>query len=153
MGKILFFVLTNTVLFSLYGCTEQASQAPPPPAFKTVTGTHEIMEGLIAPAADVVWKSVGTIVTIEGIEDIRPKDDVEWEVVEHSALGLAESANLLLMGNRLIDNEDWVKFSHEMSDTSVVAAKAAEAKDADALLVAGSQIYEACTACHMKYIQ
>src|SRR3990172_4885099 len=142
MGRILFFVLTNTVLFSLYGCTEQASQTSPPPAFKTVTGTHEIMEGLIAPAADVVWKSAGTIITIQGIEDLRPKNDVEWEVVEHSALGLAESANLLLMGDRLVDNEDWVKFSHEMTDRAVVAAKAAEAKDADALLVAGSEIYE-----------
>ena len=31
-------------------------------------------------------------------------------------------------------------------------AKAAEAKDANALLEAGEKIFDSCTACHLKYI-
>ena len=111
------------------------------------------MEGLIAPAAEIVFKSVGYRATPEGgVEDIAPKDDVGWEVVEHSALGLAESANLLMIEGRAVDQEDWIKISLAMMDTSIVAAKAAEAKDANALLEAGEKIFDACTACHLKYI-
>jgi hypothetical protein len=135
-------------------CAQQAEQAPAPtPQFRIVTGTHEVMEGLVAPAADTVWKSVGTIVTEKGIEEIRPKDDVEWEIVEHAALGVAEAGNLLLLEGRAVDQEDWVKFTHDMMDKAVEASKIALAKDADQMLVAGSNLYETCVACHMKYIQ
>lgn len=149
-----FFPSIAIVTMLVCGCAQEPPQAPAPPPFRLVTGIHEVMEGLVAPAADIVFKSVGYRATPEGgIQDIAPKNDVEWEVVEHSALGLAESANLLMLEGRALDQGDWIKMSLDMMDTSTVAAKAAKAKDANAVLEAGEKIFDSCTACHLKYIQ
>ena len=154
MRRVLFLFFAGTILFAVSGCAVQPEQAAAPaPTFRLVTGIHEVMEGLVAPAADTVWKSVGTIITEQGIEERRPKDDIEWEIVEHAALGVAESGNLLLLEGRALDHDDWVKFTHDMMDKAEAASKLALAKDADGLLKAGSDLYETCTACHLKYIQ
>ncbi len=42
--------------------------------------------------------------------------------------------------------------SRAMIDGGEVAAKAAVAKDPNAILAAGDQIYQTCVACHEKYI-
>jgi hypothetical protein len=149
-----FYIVCFSAATFLAGCQAPEPQAPAAQSqFRIITGTHEVMEGLVAPAAEIVFKSVGYRATQEGgIQDIMPESDEAWEVVEHAALGLAESGNLLLLEGRAVDQADWVKITHDMMDTSVVAAKAAEAHDVQGVLEAGEKIYEACTACHDKYI-
>src|SRR5262245_9366362 len=99
MSSVLFVIRVSIVCGFAYACAQEAP--PPNPQFRLVTGIHEVMEGLVAPAAEIVFKSVGYRATQEGgVEDIAPKNDVEWEIVEHSALGLAESGNLLLLEGR-----------------------------------------------------
>ena len=127
-----------------------AACAPQPP-FRPVTSVKQIMEGAIHPASEVVFEAVGTVLTLSGVEEIAPKNDEEWDKVRESAVVLAESGNLLLIGDRVKDKGDWVKMSHALTDAGLVALKAAEAKNAPALFEAGGQVFDACSQCHTKY--
>ena len=143
--------LLGLVVLPLAGCAQgpQATDAPP---FKPVASNLDLMESLIGHMATDVFASVGTIIDETGTHEIAPQDDEAWEEVQFAAMGLAETGNLLMFPTRAMDQEDWLTLSQQLVDRSVEAAKAAEAKDAAALLDAGGRIYEVCTACHMKYI-
>jgi hypothetical protein len=64
---------------------------------------------------------------------------------------LAESGNLLMIGERLKDTGPWVAMSHELVDAGIIALQAADARDPDAILAAGEKIYYACNDCHARY--
>ena len=121
-----------------------------PPPFKPIVDTALLMEAFIDPAADVIWGSVGTIVTAAGEEHIRPKSDEEWMEVRNAAVAVTEAGNLLMMAPRAKDAE-WMRISQAMIDTGAAALKAAEAKDPDGVFDTGAEIYAVCTNCHAKY--
>lgn len=122
-----------------------------PPPIRLHADLKQIMASVIDPAADVVWESVGTIITAEGVEEIRPRDDEEWTEVAQSAWVVTEAANALMIGNRPKDTGEWMRLSQALADTGLRAARAAEAHDAEALFTAGGDVYLACTACHSVY--
>lgn len=131
--------------------TRQQTPAAEAPALTPVATVKQIMNGIVAPAATVVFESVGTIISAAGIEEHRPKNDEEWAVVGNSAAALVESANLLMLGDRAVDRGDWVKMSRALADAGTMALKAAESKDADGILTAGSVINTSCDTCHQRY--
>lgn len=144
-------LLLGLVVLPLAGCAPQGSQPTQPP-FKPVASVLDIMESLVGHMATDVFASVGTIIDEKGTHEIVPQNDEAWAEVRFAAMGLAETGNLLMFEGRAKDQGDWLTFSQQLVDRSVEAAKAAEAKDAAALLDAGGRIYEVCLACHMKYI-
>ena len=144
MRMTLAFLLTSVVLLFAPACASQ-------PAFKPVASVKQLMVAAVAPSADVLFDSVGTVVSFSGVEEIAPKNDEEWAIVRNNALILAESGNLLMMGNRAKDKGDWMKASQALVSAGVAAVKAAEAKDAAALLEAGGAIDAVCDQCHTKY--
>jgi hypothetical protein len=121
------------------------------PVMTPVASIKQIMNGIVAPAAKAVFDSVGTIVSAAGIEERRPKNDEEWAALGDSAAALVESGNLLVMGDRAVDRGDWVKMSQALVDAGMMALEAAEAKDADGILTAGSIINTSCDTCHQRY--
>jgi len=130
----------------LPACTQQhsapasaLSQAAPP---ETIATTRQVMLGITIPTSDVLFQ-VGAA---------APKDDLEWEKVQASAAALAESANLLLMGSRAVDQNEWNGFCQALITTSKAAALAAQERDVDKVLDVGNQIYEVCDGCHRKYM-
>ena len=137
------FILTT-------GC-EAPPAAPATPPFTPVADVKELMEMVIDPAADVVWESVGAIITTEGTEEIFPKNDGEWATVRNSALVLAESGNLLMLGERAKGEGPWMIMSQALVEAGRIAFEAAEAKDADAIFMVGGDIYSACETCHVLY--
>ncbi len=130
--------------------TQQAAPAEAP-AMTPVASVKQIMNGIVAPGAKAVFESVGTIVSAAGIEERRPQNDAEWAALGDSAAALVESGNLLVIGDRAVDQGDWVKMSKALSDASMMALKAAEAKNADGILEAGSIINTSCDNCHQRY--
>jgi hypothetical protein len=144
MRTIRLSFLLSLVLFFSSACA-------PKPEFKPVASVQQLMESTIEPAAEVLFESVGTVITFSGVEEIAPKNDEEWAVVRHNAMTLAESGNLLMIGDRARDQGDWIKMSQALVDVGVVALKAAEAKNPEALFEAGGQVYEVCQQCHRKY--
>ena len=123
----------------------------PGPPFQALAATDVLMESLIEPNADVIWLSVGTIVSAAGEEHIRPNTEEEWTKVRNAAVAVSEAGNLLMMRPRARDGDEWMRLSKAMVETGAEARKAAEAKDPDAVFEAGAQIYAVCSNCHAKY--
>jgi hypothetical protein len=131
--------------------SRQGAPAEEAPAATPVATIAQIMNGIVQPSAATVYNAVGTFISTEGVKEVAPQNDEEWAAVAAGAAALVESGNLLLLGNRLIDGEDWVKMTRAFMDAAQVALKAAEAKDKDAILNAGSDLNETCDTCHAKY--
>ncbi|HEY7450807.1 MAG TPA: hypothetical protein VH702_21805 [Vicinamibacterales bacterium] len=147
MRQIFLLSALWVVCLAAGGCSRQE-----PPPFKVIATLHEVMEGSVAPPAEVIWDSVSTIVDEKGIHEHFPQNDVEWEIVEHAAIALAETSNLLMMEGRAKDTGNWLKYSQQLAETSMQAAEAARAKNTEQILETGEKIYDVCTACHMQYI-
>jgi hypothetical protein len=131
-------------------CTACSGGAQPPP-FKPIADNNLLMAAVIEPAADIIWDSVGTIITAEGEENIRPQSDEEWMLVRNAAVTVSESGNLLMMVPRAADGDEWMRLAQAMVDTGAAAIKAADAKNPDQMFDAGAEIYSVCTNCHSKY--
>jgi hypothetical protein len=114
-----------------------------------IATVEQIMETTIEPVSNKVFDAA---VWENGVQVGGPKTDDDWKMVEANALMLAETGNLLLMGSRKKDNAGWVTRTQAMMDAANEAAKAAEAKDVDRVFNAGTKIYQACTGCHLQYI-
>ena len=152
-------------------------QKPEPPSPYEVTATvKDIMDSMVDPIADVLWESVATIVTPEGIEDRAPKTDEDWLKVRRGAITLIEATNLLRMPGRMIarhgeksenpnielepeemqvlvdkDRAAWNNMAHGLHVAASEALKSIEAKSPEGLLDAGEKIDTACENCHLKY--
>ena len=136
-----------------------ATAPPPGPGFEPVADIHTVMEMVVYPNADKFWKSVGTIITEEGTEEIRPETDEEWEAILGNAYTLAEVGNLLLMKEReredhvwASDDEDWTRYVHDFIAAGETAIEAVKSKNPEAVFDAGGVVYVACRNCHGKYL-
>lgn len=134
---------------------EQPPPAAPtatPPPFHTTLTTQQLMGWIIDPTADVIWNSVGTTISEKGTEEHQPRTDEEWATMRNAAAVLIESGNLLMLDKRAVDKEQWMTGARGMSDAASKVLEAAEAKDVEAYFDAGGALYEACVACHAKYV-
>jgi len=169
-------ILTGFVVFSA-GCSAETKQeGEPETVFRTTATVKDIMNSMVDPNADVVWDSVATIITAQGTEDRAPRSDEDWIKVRHSTITLLEATNLLLIPGRHIakpgekaedpkvelppeqiemlvskDRASWTRFAHDLHDATMVALKAVDSKNAEALMDAGDGIDKACENCHLQY--
>ena len=159
--------------FSVAGAA--CTNAPAADMEPTAT-VEELMRSLIDPAADAVWDAVVTEATANGIVETRPETDGDWLRLRRHAVTLAEASNLLLVEGRRIaapesrselpgidlhpdaiqelvaeDWSAWVETAQGLRATSVVVLDAVEARDVDALLIAGTELDLACEDCHARY--
>lgn len=150
-----------------------ADTAPP---FRATVSIEEVMRYMIDPSADAIWESVVTIVTDDGIQEIMPETDEDWEALRRSAVTLTEATNLLLMEDRRVAEEGsrselpgvdlepeqieailaanrdaWTQFTLGLHDSGVTVLEAIDAQDLDALLVAGDGLDVACENCHVRF--
>jgi cytochrome c556 len=104
-----------------------------------VATSKQLMAGVQKPAMD----SLAAMMKAGG-----PKDDKEWEAAQQYAAVLAETAQLLLMGTRPLDQDVWVKTSNRLQQAAVVSMKAAESKDVAAWKASLGNMGGACKGCH-----
>lgn len=109
------------------------------PQYQGVATPKQIMAAIQKPAMD----SLAAMNKAGG-----PKDDKEWEAAGAHAAALAETAQLLLMGNRPKDQDVWVKSSARLQEAATSSAKAAAAKDLAAWQASMNQMGGACRSCH-----
>ncbi len=129
------------LLAGLAGVTLAAQAAATGP--RNVATTLQLMKGLVKSSSDDLFKSAGE----------PPTTADGWTQVQLQALSLAESGNLLMIGNRVVDKADWMKMARAMVDAAAEAAAAADRKNADGLSAAGDKVYETCETCHAKYMK
>ena len=151
-GRFYMVVGGLAILGALLGCGgPDATTASPPPPFHPVATVEEVMHDVIYPSAEVIWESVGTIITIEGQEDIYPRSEDEWVAVESSATTLMEAGNLLMMEGRAKNDDSWMGRARALVDAGETVREAARDRDAEAVFVRGGYVFDACQGCHFDY--
>jgi cytochrome c556 len=111
------------------------------PSFQLVGSTSQLMISIIYPASNAIFY----------IHRGAPKDDKEWAAMQANALMMAEAGNLLMLGSRAKDQDNWIKDAKLLVEVGAAAFKAAQAKDADALDALSEQLNTACVTCHQDY--
>jgi len=64
---------------------------------------------------------------------------------------LAESANLLLMPDRIRDEDQWIADTKLLLDVGRAALRATRDRDVEALSNLNDQLYQSCVTCHSHY--
>ena len=118
-----------------------AAQRTPATGVRVVASVKQLHDFLITPASDAVFR----------VSAEAPTTSKAWLEVHDQALMLAESGNLLMLGSRARDRDQWMKMSRALVDAAVAAAAAAEKKDARALEATTDSITVACMECHRPY--
>ena len=152
MRHTTWLVLVGALLGTGCNRTVPPPPAAPPPPFRPVADVKQLMASVIEPAADVYWDAVGSIVDKNGVVEIAPQTDDQWKAVRDSAYVFTEGGNLLMMSGRAKDNADWIRLSQALVEVGQRAIKAAELKDTKGVFDVGAEVYDACVACHAKYI-
>jgi hypothetical protein len=152
-----------------------ASEAALPPFANDLT-IKDLMLNVVDTNADVVWLSVTTVASDKGLVETRPTTDEEWTKVKGAAITLAEAANLLMIPGRKVAPDDhksevpgieleghemdaliakdpqaFYKHARDLYAAAMLAAQAADKKDADKVFEVGEAIEHACEGCHRAY--
>ena len=136
------FVLAGCLIYACAGCSKGPNLQP-------VATIEQIMETTVEPVSNAVFDAA---VWENGVQVGGPKTPDDWKMVQANALMLAETTNLLLMNGRAKDQFGWRIRTEALRDAALKAASAAEARNTEAIFNAGSEIYQACTGCHLQYI-
>lgn len=120
--------------------------------FRTDVSMADLMAHVIDYNAFGVWHRQGWIIG-DTVQELFPTDDEGWHAAESAAFSIAEASNLLLLpGRPLDDDRAWVDATHMLYEASMKAQAAALARDKVAFFYAGSDMYQACVACHNRYV-
>jgi hypothetical protein len=164
------------------GCqSKPAETAPVAELFQPSSSVREIMQSIVAPSAQGLWDSVGTVSDSKGTVDLAPRSDAEWAAVRRNAVTLIESSNLLLIRGRHIapegattlkaDDADpgaelqpgeiekrvsanwpaWSAMALALHGAGTTMLKTIDAKDAAGLLSTGSELDGICENCHLAF--
>jgi hypothetical protein len=98
-----------------------------------------------------VWKRQGYVTDAKGFRSLFPKNDEEWKEAENASLLLAEVTNVLLIPGRRVNEQPWSDGVTAVRLTALKLAASARNKDEDAFMTAGSELNDACYACHKRY--
>ena len=94
------------VLLFMVGCVEE----PAGPPLDLRHDTRALMAGMIDASADALWDAVGTVWDENGEQHWQPETEEDWLAVTGAAMTLVESGNLLMLGDRPRDTEQWMRF-------------------------------------------
>jgi len=143
-----------------------------------IAGLADVMQTMVDPSAQTIWNSVSFTSDENGSRQNSPQDDAEWQRVRNAGVVLGESMNLIVSADRkaghklektpaqadagtlppaeirrLIDGAPAAFSKHarltQQSALRVIAA--VDARDAKALEAAGSELDQACEACHVEF--
>jgi hypothetical protein len=129
-------------IFLLIGALSSLrGDAAQPRSIEVVATILQLHRAMITPASDALF----------GVASKRPQTEQQWVALQDDAIILAESGNLLMLGNRAKDQGQWMKMSRALVDAGALALRAAQAKNVDALIKSGDAIDAACENCHVPY--
>ena len=121
-------------------------------AGKSMLIVKDVMRYVVNPAAETFWAAGGEV-DVGDQKNLRtPTNDAKWNDALAAASVILESGNLLTMDGRSRTDPQWARWSSDLNKAGVAGVKATQARDGDATFAAGSDMYEACFACHAKYI-
>lgn len=139
------------------------------------------MQSLVAPSAEGLWNSVGTISTPKETVTLEPRTPEEWAAVRRHAVALVESTNLLHVSGRRVapagsqvNKADdavpgselppseiemriasnwpaWTAMAHALHDAGMTVLAEIDKKDVAGLERTGSDLDAVCENCHLTF--
>lgn len=179
--------LFGAKLCGLLALTVACSSKPAPAAsqpgglwgdMKPIVSVKELMDGMIDPASDYVFDSIGTIITREKTTEIQPRTDEEWNRIKIGAITMAEGVYLLKVPRRFAPVGDennssgpeaeelspaqitaklekdpvlWNAKIEALRNASLEVLEIVKKKDVDALWGACEDLDAACENCHLEF--
>ena len=149
--------------------------------YRTTSTVRDIMQSVVAPSAQGLWDSVGTISDAKGTVNLEPRTDADWAAVRRHAVALVESTNLLVIPGRHVahataetlkaddaepgselhpaeiekriaaDWPAWVAMAHTLHDSATTMLEAIDKKDVARLESTGSDLDGVCESCHLVF--
>ena len=114
-------------------------------------GVGQTMQTMVDPSAKLIWASVATSVTADGVKETFPRNDKEWNELRNAAGALRDAGALLKKENRAGGNSEWMRWSQSLVDAAAQTLKGVEARSPEQILAAGEKIYDTCVGCHGRY--
>lgn len=142
-------IIAGSVVISISSKGEESTQALPA-TFKAHVDMQTFMEHVLTPAANIIWRSNGTVIDKEGEHDLSPRSDADWEELVSGAATLAEATNALMIPERVRD-EKWNFYALKLAEAANKAYQAAEAHDLRAISEVSDRLDGICAACHRHY--
>ena len=145
---------------------------------KPIVSVKELMDGMIDPASDYVFDSIGTIITNEKTTEIQPRTDDDWQRIRIGAITMAEGVYLLKVPRRFApvgdennsegpDAEElapaqitaklekdpvlWNAKIEALRNASLEVLEIVKKKDVNALWGACEDLDAACENCHLEF--
>jgi len=145
---------------------------------KPVVSVKELMKYMIDPVADNIFTAVGSTVTKQGIVDVEPKTEEDWDKIRIGAVSLAEGADLLKIRRPFTppgdennstgpdavelspaqiaakverDPVEWNARIEALRNVALEALDVVKRKDVNELWDVGENLDKACEACHRGY--
>ena len=113
-----------------------------------------LMKRIVVPQSDIIWSASAIEIGEDGTESGGPVTEDDWRRIEQSAASLSALGFLLQMPVYSAEKEqDWISFSQLLTKVALEAETAAVNQDKDAILIAGSYLYESCSGCHQRYVK
>jgi hypothetical protein len=160
-------LIAAALCLSLAAC----AKAPAPKSdFDYGVPLKDVMRGVTDQAAWGFWDRQGEMLGPDGPVSRVPPDpakltdekakaeaEKEWDKTRFAVIQLIQATNLMKLPGyqRTVeknDNGDWIKFTDQLNDLGHQALAAVDAKDGDKMFLVGGDIFEACGACHQKYL-
>jgi len=143
-----------------------------------VVSVKELMKYMIDPVADNIFYAVGTTVTKQGVVDVEPKTEEDWDKIRIGAVSLAEGAELLKIRRPFTPHGDennstgpdavelspaqitakverdpveWNARIEALRNVALEALDVVKRKDVNELWDVGENLDKACEACHRSY--
>jgi hypothetical protein len=143
-----------------------------------VVSVKELMKYMIDPVADNIFNAVGSTVTRDGIVDVEPKTEEDWDRIRIGAVSLAEGASLLKIRRPFAppgddnnstgpdavelspaqitakverDPVEWNARIEALRNVALEALDVVKRKDVSELWDLGENLDKACEACHRSY--
>jgi len=149
---------------------------PAAPALLSAATVKDIMDSIVDPSAEFLFDSVAMVADEHGVSEKAPRTDEEWMEVRRRTIQLVEAPNLLVMKGRKVaaaedasknpdielqpaqiqalidaDPATFLDRARTLQDAAMMALKASDARNKDALFGALERIDKACESCHLHY--
>jgi len=184
VGPVGVVLLSATIAACSSPAPARAPSAGPPQAaalwgdLKPVVSVKELMKDLIDPVADNIFNAVRSTVTRQGIVDVEPRTQEDWDKIRIGAVSLAEGASLLRIrrpftppgeennstGPNAVelsaaeitakverDPVEWNARIEALRNVALEALDVVRRKDVNELWDVGENLDKACEACHRSY--
>ena len=139
------------------------TQAPSPEPVGTLA---QLMRGILFPNSNLIFdvqvRDPGAPTTAEDNNSVTATFSgiyTGWQVIENSAVALAEVANLIVMPGRLCENgrpvpvnqPDYQRYAKDLAEAGKAAYEIAKTKDLEAMSDVTNDVAGACENCHIVY--